>query len=70
MEVFSFLDQIDLSGMIIHPFCTHEGSGLGNSVQAFANEYPELMVTKGLAIRGSRANKADQAIFDWLTTQD
>ena len=32
MPVFTFLEEYDLSGKTIAPFCTHEGSGLGRSV--------------------------------------
>lgn len=31
MAVFTFLESYDFSGKTIIPFCTHEGSGLGNS---------------------------------------
>ena len=28
MAVYTFLEHYDLTGKTIHPFCTHEGSGL------------------------------------------
>ena len=31
MPVFTFLENHDLSGKVLLPFCTHEGSGLGHS---------------------------------------
>lgn len=31
MAVFTFLEHFDFSGKTIKPFCTHEGSGMGNS---------------------------------------
>lgn len=33
MPVFTFLEHFDFSGKTIRPFCTHEGSGLGHSVE-------------------------------------
>ncbi len=32
MPVFTFLEDYDLAGKTIAPFCTHEGSGMGRSV--------------------------------------
>ncbi|MBD9195999.1 MAG: hypothetical protein EGQ09_02920 [Clostridiales bacterium] len=29
MAVYTFLEHYDFTGKVIHPFCTHEGSGLG-----------------------------------------
>ena len=31
MAVYTFLDHYDLTGKTIHPFCTHEGSGLSGT---------------------------------------
>ena len=33
MVVFTFLERFDLTGKIIRPLCTHEGSGMGHSEQ-------------------------------------
>lgn len=32
MAVYTFLENYDWSGKTIHPFCTHEGSGLSGGV--------------------------------------
>ena len=32
MAVYTFLEAFDFTGKTIHPFCTHEGSGLSNTV--------------------------------------
>lgn len=37
MAVFTFLESYDFSGKTIIPFCTHEGSGLGNSERDIKN---------------------------------
>ena len=31
MAVYTFLESYDFTGKKIHPFCTHEGSGLSNT---------------------------------------
>lgn len=32
MAVYTFLERYDFTGKTIHPFCTHEGSGLAGTV--------------------------------------
>ena len=31
LAVYTFLEQFDWNGKTIHPFCTHEESGLGGT---------------------------------------
>ena len=64
--VASFLKDHYFDGKIIFPFCTHEGSGFGNSLEDFKKTCPEALIYPGLAIRGSRVNKADTAIQNWV----
>jgi flavodoxin len=53
MPVFSFLEEYDFSGKTIIPFCTHEGSGLGNSRSDIRRLCPKAKLLEGLAVRGS-----------------
>lgn len=65
MAVYTFLENYDFTGKTIHPFCTHEGSGLSNTVkdiQSAAN----ATVTKGLAIHGSSVDNAEKALEKWV----
>lgn len=66
MAVFTFLDSYDFSGKTIIPFCTHEGSGLGNSERDIAKLCPDAVVLKGLAIKGSSVNQAKNNIAVWI----
>ncbi|MCD7976625.1 MAG: flavodoxin family protein [Tannerellaceae bacterium] len=68
MAIFTFLESYDLSGKTIIPFCTHEGSGLGSSVQDIQKTVPGANVLKGMAIRGDNVNKADKQIEEWVKT--
>ena len=61
-----FLTEDDLSGKIIAPFCTHEGSGLGRSVADIARLCPKSALLDGLAIRGSTAKTAQGKVSEWL----
>ena len=52
MIVLTFLESINLTGKIIKPFCTHEGSGMGNSESNLKSYFPDAIIKKGLPIRG------------------
>ena len=66
MCVFSFLEAYDLTGKNILPFCTHEGSRLGYSIDDIRRVCPNAEVKEGLAIRGSDAASSDRKIREWL----
>ncbi|MBO1305224.1 flavodoxin [Enterococcus sp. 669A] len=67
--VVSFLKANDWTGKTIHPFCTHEGSGMGSSVQELQKLCPQATIETGLPIRGSRVDRADKAINNWLINE-
>ena len=66
MAVYTFLEHYDFTGKTIHPFCTHEGSGLSHTVQDIQKAAPGAAVTKGLAIHGSSADGAKAALEKWI----
>lgn len=66
MAVYTFLEQSNLSGKTIYPFCTHEGSGLSNTERDIQNAAKGAKVAKGIAINGSRVDSADSEIRKWL----
>ena len=61
-----FLSQYNFSGKTIIPFCTHEGSELGRSVEDLKKMCPKSHIFEGLAIRGSSAHNSDDRIETWL----
>jgi flavodoxin len=66
MAVFTFLEMYDFSGKTIIPFCTHEGSGIGNSERDIKKLCPNSKVLTGLAIRGGSVSRADNDIINWI----
>lgn len=66
MCMWTFLESYDLNGKHIYPFCTHEGSGLGSSVQDIKRLCPKSFVHEGLDIYGSQVNQLDTKIKEWL----
>ena len=66
MAVYTFLEAFDFTGKTIHPFCTHEGSGLSNTVNDIKNTAKGATVTNGLPLFGSDADKAEGIVNDWI----
>lgn len=50
MAVYTFLETYDFSGKTIHPFCTHEGSGLSHTEDDIRKTAKGAIVEEGLAI--------------------
>lgn len=66
MAVFTFLEHFDFSGKTIHPFCTHEGSGMGSSEKDIKRLCPNAKVEKGLAIQGGSVERSRNEIEKWI----
>ena len=68
MPVFTFLEENKFQGKTIAPFCTHEGSGMGRSVDDIRRTCPEAKVLDGLAIRGGDVKEARAGIERWISS--
>ena len=66
MAVFTFLEHFDFTGKTIKPFCTHEGSGMGNSVRDIKRLCPGANVDAGFAIHGADAEKVKAQLEKWV----
>ena len=66
MAVYTFLEVYGFSGKTIHPFCTHEGSGLSGTVADIEKAAAGAAVTQGLAIHGSEVDHAGAMIESWV----
>lgn len=65
MACYTFLDNYDLSGKTIIPFCTHEGSGMGGSEREIKKTCPEAVLNKGLPIHGAEAAESEAEVAAW-----
>ena len=74
MIVYNFLETYDLSGKIVLPFSTNEGSGLAGTQGTITSKCPNATVLDGLAIRGQTAqndrNATERAVEAWLNDSD
>ena len=64
--VFTFLSEYNFSGKKIVPFCTHEGSYLGQSVEDIVRLCPKSTILEGLAIGGRDLKTSSDAVTEWL----
>ncbi|WP_316861999.1 flavodoxin [uncultured Cohaesibacter sp.] len=74
MAFFSFLESYDFAGKSIVPFCTHEGSRLGRSIEDIEALCPQATLLQGFSLRGAsdgsiRTASADaqEAVRDWVS---
>ena len=64
--VMTFLDDHDLSGKAVAVFITHEGSGLGRSVEDLRAFCPKSTIMEGFAVRGRNVAGARDEVAAWL----
>lgn len=66
MVMFTFLEHFDFGGKKIFPFCTHEGSGMGNSENDIKRICPNANIKRGLTLYGGSVKNAESEIRQWL----
>lgn len=66
MAFYTFLESYDFSDKTVIPFSTHEGSGLGSSVNDIKETVPDATVLDGIAIRGENVSSAQSNVETWL----
>ena len=67
MAMYSFLDEVDLSGKNIVPFVTSGGSGFSNTISTIESMESGATVQEGLSISGSSAVNAQEQVMEWLS---
>lgn len=67
--MFTALSKLDLSGKVIMPFSTHEGSGLASIVRDIKKYAPKAIIKDGLAVIGSNVNSSKPLLERWIKEQ-
>ena len=65
MAMFTVLEKLDLTGKVVAPFCTNEGSGLGKSEDDLAKLCVGAKLVKGLSVHGAEINELEGAVAAW-----
>lgn len=68
MAVYSFLEEYDLSGKTIIPFCTSGGSGFSDTIAAIAEAQPDAQVLEGLHIYQDDVPDAGEEVRNWINS--
>lgn len=66
MILYSFLDEYDLSGKTIAPFCTSGGSGFSATISTLKSMEPDAEVLDGLHLGSSASKNPESAVTEWL----
>ena len=66
MPIASVLEEYDLSGKTIVPFCSHGGGRFGQSLTAIAKLAPDSAIGEGLAISYSGGPGMPSDVSAWL----
>lgn len=64
--VLSFLNEYDLSGKTVIPFCTHDGYGAGGSYSTIRETSHDAESPDGLAIEAKDVPSAGDTVAAWL----
>ena len=64
--VFTFLDQVDLSGKKVVPFCTFGSGGLESSLKDLAKAEPSAEILPGYGVRAARLEAMPKEIDQFL----
>ncbi len=67
MPIATFLEEYDLSGKTILPFCSHGGGRFGQSLTAIAKLAPNAVMGTGLSVHYSGGSKLPEDVAAWLS---
>ncbi len=56
----------EITGKVICPFCTNEGSGLAHSIGDIQKLAPSAEIKPGLSIKGSEVQNVAEAMQNWI----
>lgn len=66
MAIYTFLEEYDLSGKRVIPFCTNGGSGLSGTPNIISSIQPNARVTEGLSVLTGNVDTCEEDVVDWL----
>lgn len=69
MPVVTFLEHFDWNGKRIIPFCTNEGSGIGNSIADMKKICIGADIDNGGSFIGSQVRNSEEKIVAWAKSR-
>ena len=68
MIMYTFLEQYDLYGKTVIPFCTHGGSGFSRTIRTITQKQPQANVIRdGFSLSRNDMEDADEEVAEWLS---
>lgn len=64
----SFIDENNLAGKTIIPFCTHGGGGFGRSVRSIQNACPDSVFAEGFECSGNGVRRMSARVSVWISS--
>jgi len=67
MVLYTFLEQYDLGGKTIVPFCPHGGSGFSNTIKTIADLQPNAtVITDGFTVSRDNVPNSENDVISWV----
>ncbi len=66
MPVWTFLESTSFEGKTIVPFCTNEGSHLGDSVRDIVKLAPKAKIVNPIPLTGSAVDHVKEIVDEWV----
>jgi len=67
MPLYTFLEQYDLGGKTIVPFCPHGGSGFSNTIKTIADLQPNAtLITDGFTVSRENVPSSENDVISWV----
>ncbi|GHV90180.1 flavodoxin [Spirochaetia bacterium] len=66
LAVSSFLEEYNLSGKTIIPFCVHGGSGWANTIEIITKLEPQAIIKDGFTVSRNTVARSERDVTAWL----
>ncbi|GHT70636.1 flavodoxin [Spirochaetia bacterium] len=66
LAVSSFLEEYNLSGKTIIPFCVHGGSGWANTIEIITKLEPQAVIKDGFTVSRNTVARSERDVTAWL----
>ena len=66
MPLYSFLEEYDLSGKTVIPFCTSGGSSVSQTARTIGQLQPRAKLREGITVSHGRILNSRDSVIDWL----
>lgn len=66
MAIASFINEYDLSGKTVIPFCSHDGYGSGNSYNEIKELAMNIDLLDGIAIKSTDILRSNEQLSQWI----